>query len=711
MSKQGFQMDRREFIKLMGGLGGGVFVFFNFGDLEALQEEARRRGTGQGLPTDFNAFLRVGEDGRVTLFTGKIEMGQGPITSLGMELADELDVALNSVDMVMGDTALCPWDMGTFGSQTTRNFGQALRAAAAEARAVLLQLASEKLSLPLDRLEVKDGIVSDRSNSNVKVAYSELTQGKRIERHLEGKPVLKAPSQFKVMGKPVLRRDATDKITGKAKYAGDMRLPEMLYAKILRPPAHGAKLKSVDTSAAESHPGAKVVRDGDLIAALHALPDEAQKALGKLKAEWEMPGPGPDDKTIFDHLLAVAPEAQPTAQAGNLEEGKSSAAKTFDQTYYNSYVAHAAMETHTALVSVEGNKVTVWPSSQAPFMARDEIAQTLGLPPENVHVIAPFVGGGFGGKTRNKQAVEAARLSKLVGKPVNVTWSRADEFFEDTFRPAAVVKIQSGIKDTGEIVFWDYTVFYAGERGAQQFYSIPNHRTTVRGEWMRGASSAHPFGVGAWRAPAVNTNTFARESQIDIMASKAGMDPLEFRLKNLSNDRMKAVINAAANTFGWRASKAPSGLGQGLACADYMGTYVATMAQVQVDTVTGHVQVLRVVTAQDMGLVVNPEGAKIQIEGCAMMGLGYALSEEIHFKDGRITDLNFDTYELPRFSWLPRIDAVLVKTGDLPPTGGGEPPIVCMGGVLANAIFDATGARLFQLPMTPARVKEALPKA
>jgi isoquinoline 1-oxidoreductase len=708
MEKNSFPMDRREFIKLLGGLSGGIFVFFNLGDLDAFQEEARRRSGGQPLPTDFNAFLRIGEDGRVSCFTGKIEMGQGVITSLPMMLAEELDVPLDSVEMVMGDTDLCPWDMGTFGSLSTRNFGPALRAAGAEARAVLLQLASEKLSVSPDNLEVKEGVVYDKSNPELKITYAQLAQGKRIEKHLEGKPGLKDPSKFTVVGRPVLRRDAFDKVTGTAKYAGDIRLPGMLYARVLKPPAHGAKLKTLDASAAEVVPGARVIREGDLIAVLHELPDEAEKALAKIKTDWDLPGEGTDDKKIFDHLLAVAPQGQAVAQGGDIEEGKKQASAAFDETYLNSYVAHAAIETHTALASVEGDKATIWPSSQTPFSVKEEVAQTLGLLPQSVRVISPFVGGGFGGKTRNKQAVEAARLSRIVGKPVQIAWSRADEFFEDTFRPAAVVKIWSGIKDSGEIVFWDYTVYFAGERGAQQFYAIPHHRTVVCGEWMRGASSAHPFGVGAWRAPAVNTNTFARESQVDLMAAKTGIDTLDFRLINLSNDRMKAVLEAAAAKFGWTAAKAPSGRGYGIACADYLGTYVATLAEVEVDKSSGHVRVKRIVCAQDMGLVVNPEGAKIQIEGCVMMGLGYALTEEVHFRNGKIFDLNFDSYEIPRFSWLPQIEAVLVQTGNLPASGGGEPAIVCMGAVVANAIFDATGARLFQLPMTPERVKEAL---
>jgi len=351
---------------------------------------------------------------------------------------------------------------------------------------------------------------------------------------------------------------------------------------------------------------------------------------------------------------------------------------------------------------MEGDRVTIWASTQRPFGLKDEAAQALGLPSESVRVITPFVGGGFGGKNRNQQGVEAARLAKLTGKPVQVAWSRAEEFFYDTFRPAAVVKITSGITDSGRISLWDYGVYYAGGRGSEHFYDIPHHRTMTHG-----GGQAHPFGTGPWRAPANNTNTFARESQIDIMASKAGIDPLEFRLKNLKNEKVIGVLKAAAERFGWTPSKAPSGRGYGIACGTDSGTWVVLMAEVEVDK-NGHVQVKRVVCAQDMGLVINPQGAKLQVEGCITMGLGYALTEEIRFKGGQISDTNFDTYEITRFSWTPKIDTVLIEAGDVPPQGGGEPAIICMGAVTANAIFDATGARLFQLPMTSERIRAAI---
>ncbi len=289
-----------------------------------------------------------------------------------------------------------------------------------------------------------------------------------------------------------------------------------------------------------------------------------------------------------------------------------------------------------------------------------------------------------------------------------MVWDRAEEFFYDRFRPAAVVKIRSGLTADGKIPLWDFTVYCAGDREAQQFYDIPNQRTVAAGGWGGNPPGLHPFDVGPWRGPSVSTNTFARESHIDVLAAKAGVDPLEFRLRHLSDERMRRVLEAAAKQFGWTGAPAPSGRGVGVSCAIYLGTWIAMMAQVRVDKSTGRVQVERVVCAQDQGLIVSPEGTRLQIEGSVTMGLGYTLAEEIRFRGGEVLDRNFDTYQIPRFSWVPKIEPVLIDNPETPASGCGEPPIVNVGAVVANAIHDAVGARLKQLPMTPARVLKAL---
>jgi len=691
-------LNRRQFLQT---IGGGIIILFTTGEMLPAQ---RQRG---GERPDFNAYLLVGEDGRVTCFTGKIEMGQGVVTSLAQMLADELDVPVKSIDMVMGDTDRCPWDAGTWGSMSTPYFGPVLRAAGAEARAVLIELAAEHLKVPKGRLDAKDGAVFDKTQPQQKITYAELARGKKITRRLKQKAPLKDVSQLKVIGKSHNRMDAVEKITGKAQFSGDIRVPGMVYAQILQPPAHGAKLKSIDASAAEKIEGARVIRDGDLVAVLHEKPDKAQEALELIKAEYDVPQAPFDDKSVFDYFLEHAGAGEVGNQAGEISRGEKLAKDVTEQTYLNGYVSHATIETHTAVAQFEGGKLTVWASTQSPFGLQRQLTGTMKMPAENIRVITPFVGSGFGGKSSGGQGIHAARLAKLSGKPVQVAWSRADEFYYDTFRPAAVVKIKSGLADSGKMVLWDYHIYGMGSRGADVFYDVPNHRTTLYRRLADGGNM-HLFGTGPWRAPDNNTNSFARESHIDIMASKAGMDPLEFRLRNLTDQRMRGVLTAAAEKFGWKPTKSPSGRGVGIACGSDVNVPVTLIAEVDVNKQTGHVQVKHVVCAQDMGLVINPEGATIQVEGCITMGMGYALTEEVHFKGGQILDLDFDTYELPRFSWVPKIETVLIEASDSPARGGGEPAIICMGAVIANAIHDATGARLLQLPMTPERIKQAL---
>jgi len=695
------KIDRREFLQRVGG---GVVVLFT---------TAPRFVSGDTVPAvgaapAFNAYLRIREDGRVTCFTGKIEMGQGVITSLPQMLAEELDVPVAAIDMVMGDTDRCPFDRGTWGSLSTRVFGPELRAAGAEARQVLLKLAAERLKVPAGRLEVRDGVVFDASSPGSSVSYAELTRGQAILRAADGKVPTKKAGDYKVMGNPLTRRDSLEKVTGQAQYAADVRLPGMLHARLLRPPAHGAALSQLDSSAAAAMDGVRVLQDGDLVAVLHERRDVADRALERLQAEWQTPKAQVDEKTIYDHLMRTAAPGETVQEGGDLAAGEALAAETFEQTYLNAYVAHAPIEPHAAVAAQQDGRLTVWASTQSPFGLKEQLVRELGLPDDAVRVITPFVGGGFGGKGSSLQGVQAARLALKAGRPVQVAWTREDEFYWDTYRPAAIVKIRSGLTAAGAPAFWDYRVYHAGARGSEQPYDFPHHRTVAHGRRWGGPSGSHPFATGAWRAPAANTNAFAREQQIDIMALKAGADPLAFRLQHCGQPKYLGVLKAAAAAFGWNPRKGHDGRGIGVACGIDADTVVATMAEVEVDRDSGRIAVRRVVCAQDMGLVVNPAGAVIQMEGCITMGLGYALMEEQRFRGGDILGLNFDAYDLPRFSDLPEIEALLIDSEDPEPHGGGEPAIITMGAVIANAVYDAVGVRLFELPMTPERVTAAL---
>ena len=412
------------------------------------------------------------------------------------------------------------------------------------------------------------------------------------------------------------------------------------------------------------------------------------------------------DATILEHLKAQPGQSRTVEQRGDPATGAGLASLTFEGTYFTPYIAHAAIETHSAVARVGADEVTVWVSTQRPFGVQVEVARALGVPEERVRVITPLVGGGFGGKSAGPQAVEAARLATLARAPVQVVWTREEEFFLDTFRPAAYVTIASGLNAAGRIVSWDYHVRFAGDRSSEMIYDALHVRTLSTGSF--GGGGPHPFGTGAWRGPGSNTNVFARESHIDTMAAKAGIDPVEFRLRNLSNPRLIRTLKAAADRFGWTPARAPSRRGHGVALLDYLNTCVAAIAEVSVDSATGAIGVKRVTVAQDLGQIVNPEGTRAQMEGCVVMGLSSVLSEEIHFDGGDIRERSFSQYDITRFSQVPAIELVLVDNPDVPPQGCGEPTITAMAAVLANALFDATGARITRLPLTPGRVKAAL---
>ncbi len=700
-------IDRRRFFQLTGG---GIAVFISLGPWELFGQQRP-----PSYPEDINAYLLIGADGRVKVFSGKIEMGQGVMTSQAQMAAEELGVAVDSIDMVLGDTERCPWDMGTFGSMTTRFFGPALRAAAAEARQVLEKLAAEKLGVDPGRLVVEKGVVSVAGDPARKTTYGELAQGKKIARLVDRKAVIRTVSQFEVMGKSPRRIDGLEKVTGRAQYAADVRLPGMLYARLVRPPAHGATLTSVDVSAAEKAPGVTVVNRDGLVAVLHADPEGAEKALGLIKARWNLPSSALDPETIFDHIVKSGGASDVRQSKGDVAAGRAAAARVFETTYKKGYVAHAPIEPHAAVAEWKDGRMTVWASTQTPFPTRDRIAGALKLESGKVRVVTPFLGGGFGGKSADLQVLEAARLAQITGKPVQVAWTRQEEFFHDRFDPAAVAEIASGLDAQGKVVLWDAVVHAAGARGATLFYDVANVRVRTHGQPSyggEGSGGMHLFGVGPWRAPGANMNAFAMESQMDLMAAAAGADPVEFRLRHLTDPRMRRVLQAAADAFGWKSAPGPSGMGRAVACSIDAGSYNALIARVRVDASRGTVAVERVVCAQEMGIVVNPDGAKMQMEGSITMGLGYALAEELRFRGGDILDRNFGTYSLPRFSWLPSsIETVIVQNDDLAPQGGGEPAIVATGAALANAVFDATGARITRLPMTADRLREAIAAA
>ena len=689
--------SRRRFLK---NLGGGVVVVFCIGELSFSSLFAQDNQSIEEL--DFNAYLRVKEDGRVDCFTGKIEMGQGIITSLAQVVAEELEVSIYDIDMVMGDTELCPYDRGTWGSLTTRFIDPELRAAAAEAREVLLDLAAEHFGSSKTSLVVTQGVVSMKNDSSKKITYAELTKGKKIVRSLTKKPEIKKAKDFKLIGKPIMSLDAEAKVTGKAKYSGDIILPSMVHATVVRPEVFGSKKVNIDASKLSDFAGVQLVEKDNLVAVVHSDPEVSKQAAKSIQVTWDAPAAKVNQETIFEYLEDTIKDNSVFEKEGSLQSGKDVSTVYREATYHDGYKAHASIETHVATCYFEGDKLTLWASTQSPFGTRSAVAKALKMPLEKVHVKQIFLGGGFGGKSNSQQSVEAATIAKLCGKPVQLVWSRKEEFMYDNFRTAAVVKVAGGTDSKGMLKVWEFDIYCAGTRGTELFYSIPNKQ--IRSFNQR---DVHPFGTGAWRAPGNNTTTFARESHIDVVAHAAGIDPLDFRLNNMEHPEMIATLALAAKTFGYNKEK-KSGYGYGIALGQDAGTLVAMIAEVFVDKTTGEVQPIRIVCSQDMGQVVNPHGATLQTEGGITMGIGYALSEEIEFNGGEMKTTNFNRYEITRFSKTPKIECVFIDKMDAKPQGGGEPAIICVGAAIANAVFDACGARVYRMPITPERVLAAL---
>ncbi len=691
-----FSQDRRNFLKK---LGGGVIVVFCIGKLSLLQSFGQN--TSEDL-LNFNAYLRVKEDGRVDCYTGKIEMGQGITTSLAQVLAEELEISIYSIDMIMGDTELCPYAAGTWGSLTTRFIDPVLRAAAAEAREVLIDLAAEHLGVSDEMLDVSNGTVFVKNNKSQKVTYATLTKGKKIIKTLKKKPEIKKSKDFKIIGKPVISLDAESKVTGKAKYSGDIKLQGMVYATIIRPAVFNSKKIKVDSSELSAFKGVQLVEDENLIAVVHSDPEIANKAAKKVLVTWESPEIKVDNETIFQYLDDNVKENKVFEESGNLTVGKEDSVTIIKSNYYDGYKAHASIETHSATCYFKDDKLTMWASSQTPFGTREQLAKTFDMPLEKVHLKQIYLGGGFGGKIYNRQAIEVAKIAKLCGKPVQLVWSRKEEFMYDRFRTAALMKATSGVDSNGKLNLWEFDIYCAGTRGTKLFYGISNNRTRIFNE-----DDIHPFGTGAWRAPGNNSTTFARESHIDATAHAVGIDALEFRLNNLNNETMSNTLKLAAKTFDWNRKK-QEGHGYGIALGEDAGTSVAMIAEVHVDKTTGEVQPIRVVCAQDMGQVVNPHGATLQTEGGITMGLGYALYEDIEFNGGKIRSSSFNNYEITKFSKTPKIECVFIDKMDSKTQGGGEPAIICVGGAIANAVFDACGARVNRMPITPKRIIKSI---
>jgi len=569
-----------------------------------------------------------------------------------------------------------------------------LRRAAAVARELLTDLAARQWKVDRPSVVVSEGKVTHPPTKR-SLTFGQLTQGRKLVRTIGEDAPLTPAREWKIAGKSILKIDGRDFVTGKHRYTSDFKRPGMLYGKMLRPPALKATLISLDTGKAKAMPGVTVVHDGTFVGVAAPTASLASRALEAIQAQWNLT-PQPSQGELFDYLKkhAVKGEREPSGPAqGSMEEGLAAADLKMEQTYTMAYIAHAPLEPRAALAEWSQGKLTVWTGTQRPFGVKSELVQAFNLPEDRVRVLMPDMGAGFGGKHTGDAAIEAARLSKAAGKPVKVVWTREEEFTWAYFRPAGVIEVVSGVKHDGIVTAWEFHNYNSGPAAIGTPYAIPHQKILFH-------PVDSPLRQGSYRALAANANNFARETHMDEIAHALKMDPLQFRLKNLQDDRLRAVLETAAHQFGWGRSKPAQGRGFGIACGFEKRGYVATCVEVAVEQ-TGRVKVVCVVTAFDCGAVINPEHLKNQIEGATVMALGGALFEAIEFESGKILNPRFSRYRVPRFSDLPVIEAVPIDRKDQPSVGAGETPMIALAPAIGNAIFDATGIRLRSLPLAP----------
>ena len=603
--------------------------------------------------------------------------------------------------MVTADTALTPFDAGTFGSRTTPTITPQLRRVSAAARDLLIEAAAKEWNLAPAGLVAADAKVTDPASGR-SLKYAELARGKTLTRNLPAEDPITPATQWTIAGKAIPKVDARAFVTGKHQYTTDLRPAGMLYGRVLRPPSFGATLTSCDDSAAKAMTGVVVVRDGDFVGVAAPSAHEAQTALDAIHAQWKEV-PQISNKELFSYLkqnAAAKSEDRFRKQKGSVEEALANAAHRLDATYTVAYIAHAPLEPRAAVAQWADGKLTLWTGTQRPFANRDELADVFHLPESSVRVIVPDTGSAYGGKHTSDAAIEAARLARAAGRPVKVVWTREEEFTWAYFRPAGVIEVKSGIASDGALTAWEFHNYHSGMSGIETPYDVANQRTEYHQVPLILRS-------GSYRGLAATANHFARETHMDALANAVKMDPLEFRMKNLSNARMRAVLEAAGKSFGWPRKKTQEGQGFGIACGDEKGSYVATCAEIAVDKTSRAVRIVRLVEAFECGAIVNPDGLRNQVVGAMIQGLGGALFEAIEFENGRIKNPHFASYRVPRFRDVPEIEAVLLDRKDIPSAGAGETPIMAVAPAIGNAIFDATGVRLNNLPMVPNGLRSA----
>jgi CO/xanthine dehydrogenase Mo-binding subunit len=749
-------ITRRQFLK---GTGALIISFNLLPPAGKVYAQFARLPSGDIDPTSLDSWLVITPDGFVTFYTSKVELGTGTITALAQIVAEELDVPFDKIKMDSGDTSRTIEQGSTVGSRTIERAGPQIRQAAAAARQELLKLAAARLNAPVDKLAVTDGVVAVAADPAKKVSYGQLIGGKKFNTKITASgtgwdmkvaPEVKAknPKDYKIVGRSVRRVELPAKVTGEHDYIHDVRIPGMLHARVVRPPVINTEPVSIDRESIKGIPGVfMIVREGKFVGVVAKTEWAAIKAAQALKVTWSKPTskvPGTPEE-VFAYLKNTKPaRTLKPVDKGDPANALSQAKKNYQATYRWPFQMHGMIGPSCAIADVKGDKATIWSGPQGPFRTRGAVAKLLNIPEQNVRIIYHEASGSYGRMSTDDGAEDAALLSRAAGAPVRVQWSRQDEHGWEPKGPAQLDEAKAAVDGDGKLLAWDFVDYGqpwtasggtpllaslqigiqptnpGGPNGTQssgEIYPVPNQRIVAHlVNWH--FPEPIPLRTSNLRAPGDIARCFASESLIDEIAADLKIDPLEFRLRSLSgNKRGIDCLQAAADKAGWqkRPSPAPAAAGniakgRGIALTQRANTYVATVAEVEVNKTTGQVAVKRIVCSHDCGLMINPDGVKNQVEGNVIQGVSRALLEEVTFNANGVTSLDWATYPILRFPDVPDLDVVLINRPEMQPLGAGEGATIPPAAAIANAIFDAVGVRLREGPFTPKRVLAAMQK-
>jgi CO/xanthine dehydrogenase Mo-binding subunit len=761
-------LTRRDFLRASGALIVSISAAV-VSDLAWAQGPFDTRASHVD-PLQLDSWIAIGADGRVTAFTGKCDLGQGMLTAQAQLVAEELCVGVDAVRIVQCDTDVTPDQGTTSGSQSTpTNFNDRnLARAAATARQTLERLAAARWSVDANRLRCVDGAVVSQDDPTRRVTYGELVQGQKLHVAVDPSATRKPRAEWTVLGKPVPRLDMAAMATGTFEFVHNVRVPGMVHGAVVRPPSVGAQLLNVDDASVRRMPGVlRVVVKNNFVGVVAEKPWQALRAAGALEARWKEAPSLPDQRRVYEWLRAQPSRDAYVVNSNDVDATLAAAASVVKATYTYPYQMHGSMGTSCAVADVRGGKATVWSPTQSAYPTRSGVARLLGLQPDDVRVIFVRGAGCYGINGADTVSYDAALLSQAVGRPVRVQLSRRDEMAWENYGFAYAIDQRVGVDAHGGIIAWDYEAWFAS-RGGRPGYDTPGNVITgtlagfapapfrparaaePAGEFRNGSNAApsyvagrvarraggagivaservlthtvaSPFFTGPLRSPSRLQNTFAHECLLDEVAAHVKADPVAYRLRHLSDARLKEVVSAAAKGANWVARPSPAAdqasevaRGRGIACVAYEGDngYAALVAEVTVNRRTGAIVVSRFVAAHDCGPISNPDGVRNQIEGGALQGLSRALGEEVTWDDRRVTSIDWRTYHsLPLGFAVPRIETILIDRAGVPATGAGETVITLAAAAVGNALFDATGARLRDVPFTPDRVARAIDAA